>query len=512
MSEIPLYKDEKYVELLGETLRKLKEGFESNAIYRRLSESRPNEWVEEALSPERYNRAVNALLSQPNRAFLEVMEKGQALGKELNIAKFALEIKAVEDNLLRNFQLLKGMEAHHILPQNVMTWLSELSPKKALHALHLYRKGGGTTGVVPENIKLSSQLAHRASKKVRLLADAANDKIKGVKNFISAHVDPVSDTLADNTKFFMEGFDRNVKGIFKQAQRFTEKDSLKFIVQTIKDQAGDPSKLFAEVALNQDVERKAREWIGYLTGRDDLFELAESGTNSTLIKKYNKAISSLNINFNDIVKGIAEGNPLPEVSEDIRNVFKTFGESAASKVDKTWAESKLLRKLKPYTPDTLLNNPFVGKTLRGKGTRTALGVVPFIGLPVDAAHAYGSTRLAFREPSIDNTLRAGSSWVNFIDQTGLFDAYVHLMTDPNFDPNKGPAGLLQDAIKGSISTSIPSDNNLGAHLAERERNKLGPGGVVKYKKIKKDENDEDEYGYASRIRLQGVGTGTGVKW
>ena len=502
MTEVPLYKDEKYVKLIGQVLTKLKEGFKNKASYTRLSDKTGLEKIID-LSPELYNRAVNAILSQPNRAFLKVMEKVQ----NLDATRLAEAITSVEDNLLRNFQLVKGMEAHHILPQNVMTWLSELSPKKALHALHLYRKRGGTTGVVPENIKLGSQLAHRAGKSVRLLADAAQDKVKGVKNFISAHVDPLSDTLADNTKFFMEGFDRDVKGIFKQAQRFTEKDSLKFIVQTLKEQAGDPSKFFAK-ALDQDIEIKAKEWIGYLTGRKDLFELAESGTDSGLIRKYNKAISSLNINFNDIVKSIAQGNPLPEVSEDIRNVFKSFGESAASKVDKTWSENMLLRKLKPYTPDTLLNNPFVGKTVKGKLTRTAAGALPFIGLPVDAAHAYGSIKKAIQEPGANNYLRAGSSVVNFFDQTGLIDAYIHLGTDPNFDPNKGPAGLLQDAIQGSVLTSTPSDDTLGAHLAERERNKLGPGGIVKYEKIKKDEDkdkdDKPEYGYASTIRLSGV--------
>ena len=102
--------------------------------------------------------------------------------------------------------------------------------------------------------------------------------------------------------------------------------------------------------------------------------------------------------------------------------------------------------------------------------------------------------------------------MNFFDQTGLIDAYIHLGTDPNFDPNKGPAGLLQDAIQGSVLTSTPSDDTLGAHLAELERNKLGPGGIVKYEKIEKDEDkDEDkdkddkpEYGYASTIRLSGV--------
>ena len=163
----------------------------------------------------------------------------------------------------------------------------------------------------------------------------------------------------------------------------------------------------------------------------------------------------------------------------------------------------------------MLNNPFVGKTGAGKFVR-GVGWVPFIGIVADTGHAAGSIKKAFQEPSTDNYLRAGSSMVNFADQTGLFDFAVHYMTDPKRAEEQGRIDLLQDAIKGSISTSIPSDNNLGAHLAERERNKLGPGGVVKYEKIKKDEDkdkdDKPEYGYASTIRLQGVGTGTGVKW
>ena len=498
MAEIPLYKDEKYVELLGQVLTKLKEGFKNKAFYTRLSESKDplKAGLEKIidLSPELYNRAVNAILSQPNKAFLEVMEKVQ----DLDPTRLAEAITTVEDGLLRSFQLVRGMEAHHILPQNVMTWLSELSPKKALHALHLYRKGGGTTGVVPENIRLGSQLVHRAGGTVRLIADAAQDKVQGAKNFISAHVNPF--TLKDNTKFFMEGFDRKVKGVFKEAQRFTEKDSLKFIVETIKDQAGDPSRLFAK-ALDQPIETKAKEWIAYLTGRDDLFKLAESGADSSLIRKYNKALSYLNINFNDIVKAVARGDKLPEVSEDIRNVFKSFSESAASKIDKTWSTNKLLTKLKVNVPDTLLSNPFVGKTLKGKGTRTVLGAVPFIGLPVDAAHAYGSTSLAFREPSIDNTIRAGSSWVNFIDQTGLFDFAVHYMTDPERANEKGRENLTNALVKGSMLTSIPSDDSFASYMKQREMNMTAPGTV--------EVEEEDDEGntitktYPS-IRLQGV--------
>ena len=193
MTEVPLYKDEKYVELIGQVLTKLKEGFKNKASYTRLSDKTGLEKIID-LSPELYNRAVNAILSQPNRAFLKVIEKVH----NLDATRLGEAITSVEDNLLRNFQLVKGMEAHHILPQNVMTGLSELSPKKALHALHLYRKGGGTTGVVPENIKLGSQLVHRAGKSVRLLSNAAQDKVRSVKNFVSAHVDPLSDTHSDN--------------------------------------------------------------------------------------------------------------------------------------------------------------------------------------------------------------------------------------------------------------------------------------------------------------------------
>ena len=469
--EIPLYKDEKYVELLGETLRKLKEGFENNVTRTRRS-GKPGSTAVKTIefTSELYNRAVNALLSQPDRAFLEVMAKGKNLGKKLDIVKFAEEITNAEGGLLRKFQPVLGMEAHHILPQNVMTWLSELSPKKALQALHLYRKGGGTTGVTPQNIKVGSQLVHRAASSVRKLADRS-----GVANFVSAHVDPLSDTLVDNTKLFMEGFDRRVKGGFKTAQRFTEKDSLKFIVETIKDQAGLPSKFFAK-AMDQDIEVKAKDWIKHLTGREDLFKLAESGTDPGLIKKYNKALSALGINFNDIVKAVARGDELPGVSEDILNVFKNFNESAASKVDKTWTQNQLITKLKANMPDTILSNPFVGKTLKGKGTRVAIGgAIPLIGLPIDAAHAGGSIKKAYQEPTTDNILRAGSSVVNLFEQTGLFDAYVHWMTNPNMDPNKGVVNLVKLATEGAKLTSTPGvDKDLGAHLAGEEMNMTSP--------------------------------------
>ena len=53
-------------------------------------------------------------------------------------------------------------------------------------------------------------------------------------------------------------------------------------------------------------------------------------------------------------------------------------------------------------------------------------------------------------------------------------------------------------------TSTPADKNLGSFLAERERDRIGSGGVVKYEKTKENEDDETEYGYAPSLRLGGV--------
>jgi len=454
--EIPLYKDEKYVKLLGKILKRLKEGYEKGASYTRKSSKTKLKKIIE-LSSEDYNRAVNALLSQPNRAFLDVMEKFQ----DLEVTQLAEKIKTAETSLLRKFQPVLGMEAHHILPQNVMTWLSELSPKKALQALHLYRKGGGTTGVVPENIKVSSQIVHRAASSVRKLADMSG--VKGVKNFVSAHVDPLSNTLADNTKFFMEGFDRRVKGGFKQAQRFTNKDSLKFIVETIQDQAGLPSKLFAK-AIDQDIETKARDWIKHLTGRDDLFTLAESGTNPSLIKKYNKALSSLGINFNDVVKAVAKGGNLPEVDKEILNVFKRFNESAASKVDKTWSQDELLRQLKKGV--NLIPKPI--KKLAKRGSKY---VIPAVGLAVAGGHRELRASEYEENPTIGNlvqkkiadfqvgvegvdTVTFGAStpftWIpNVIGD--IADSAIETTQDPDYKPGSMRGSQWGGDVQGALN-------------------------------------------------------------
>ena len=492
MAEVPLYKDKKYVELVEKVIGRIKEGFDSGITGKIRGKLK-------SIDTTTFNRSINGLLAQPNMAFLEILEKYQ----DANVVQLAHQITQKEDGLLRKFQAVLGMEAHHILPQNVMGWLRELPVGRALEALHEYRKQGGTTGVVPENIKSGSQMGHRAWKAMGLLKDAAGDAVKGVKNFVSAHVNPF--TLLDDPKFFQGGFDRKIGNIFKQNQLFTPDDPIQFIVDTIKDQAGDPGKLFAK-ALDSPFEGKVQEYFSDLLGTD-IFKLAESGADPGLVAKYNKALKTLKLNYNDIFKALAEGKKPPAWNDDILDIIDNFNDSVKS--GKAWSENVLLNKLNKIKPDKWYRNPIVGRTPAGRLIR---GSIPVLGFGADVAHAAGTTKEAFEDPNITNIVRAGSSMFNIVEQTGLFDMAVQYATDPKRAEEKGRENLTYALMKGSMLTSIPSDDNLGAHLAELERNKLGPGGIVKYEKIEKDEDkDEDkdkddkpEYGYASTIRLSGV--------
>jgi len=473
MAEAPLYKDKKYVKLLDKVLKRLKEGYENSASYLRPSKSGGTKRL--VLDGEVYNRAVNALLAQPNKAFLEVMDKFQ----DSDIAQFAYRITSTEDGLLRKFQAVLGMEAHHILPQNVMGWLKDLPVSKALEALHEYRKQGGTTGVVKENIKIGSKMGHRAWKSMGLLKDAAGDAVKGVKNFVSAHVNPF--TLLDDPKFFQKGFDRTIGKITKQNQLFTPDDPIQFIVDTIKEQAGEPGKLFAG-ALDSPFEGKAQEYFSDLLGTD-IFKLAESGADPSLVKTYNQALNTMKLDYNKIFKTLAEGKSPPAWSDDILDVIDGF--NASLKSGKAWTRSSLLNKLNKIKPDKWYRNPIVGRTPAGRLIR---GSIPVIGLGADVAHAAGTTKEAFEDPNLTNIVRAGSSMFNIVEQTGLFDLAVQYATDPKRAEEKGRENLTYALMKGSKLTATPSDNSFASYMKQREMNMTAPGTV----EIKEEDEEGNE--------------------
>ncbi len=499
MAEVPLYKDKKYVELLDKVLKRLKEGYENNASYLRPKKGGGHRRL--FLDGETYNRAVNALLAQPNRAFLKVMDKFQ----DSDIAQFAYRITTAEDGLLRKFQAVLGMEAHHILPQNVMTWLKNLDTGRALEALHEYRKQGGTTGVVPENIKIGSKMGHRAWKSMGLLKDAAGDAVKGVRNLVSAHVNPF--TLLDDPKFFQGGFDRLVSLLNKEGQRFkpnqffTDDDPIQFIVDTIKEQAGEPGKLFAK-ALDSPFEKQVQEYFTDLLGTN-IFKLAESGADPGLVKKYNQALNALKLDYNKIFKALAEGKKPPAWGDEVLDVIDNF--NASVKSGQAWSQEVLLAKLRKIKPETWYRNPIVGRTAAGRVVR---GALPVIGIGADVTHAGAATMKAVQEPTTENIMRSGSSIVNLIDQTGFvgipLDTLVHRVTEEGYDPTKGPEGLLTAAMEGAMLTSTPADKDLASFLVERQQKQIGSRDLVKYKKVKKNEEDKDEYGYAPSLTVPGV--------
>ena len=170
---------------------------------------------------------------------------------------------------------------------------------------------------------------------------------------------------------------------------------------------------------------------------------------------------------------------------------------------------KTVDKAKHLLRDSVeLGKDIVGRTPKGVARRV-LGAIPVAGFTIDVTQAGAATYTAVQNPTADNLLRAGGSYLELADQTPLMvgpavNSVIKRITEEGYDPTKGPEGLLTHAIKGSMLTSTPADKSLGSFLAERERDRIGSGGVVKYEKKKKNEDDETEYGYAPSLRLGGV--------
>ena len=118
--EVPLYKDKKYVKLLETVLKKLKTGFENKETYSRESGKGGSKLI--ALPEDRYNRVVNALITQPDKGFVDILEKH----KNFNAAQLAQLIKTREDTLLNKGQPIVGTEGHHIFHQNTVKRIRHL--------------------------------------------------------------------------------------------------------------------------------------------------------------------------------------------------------------------------------------------------------------------------------------------------------------------------------------------------------------------------------------------------
>ena len=327
MAEVPLYKDKEYIKILEDAIDSIKKGYKRGATYLERGKTK-------LLDTTLYNRAINALLAQPDKAFLEVLKKTGFSDPGV----LAFKIKQFEDQVLRKFQPVVGMEGHHILTQNVMGWMRDIDVEKALHVMNNVRKHMGS-GVALDNLIYGSRLTHRgmSSPKVQgLLAGTA-------ENLVSAHVNPI--TGVDDTKFFTT-YDRLVapdvpvgKGQYKAFTRFKKTDSIDFMVDTILNQAGEPGKLFAK-ALDSGPEQLTKQYYRDLLGKD-IFNMSGD---PTLMKKYKHLLHKLNLNYNDVFTAFAQGRkpkPVDKVfSSNVRKVIKELNNNPALSEDRITAALK----------------------------------------------------------------------------------------------------------------------------------------------------------------------------
>ena len=170
--EIPLYKDKDYVAKLEAVRKYLTEEFKKGSSYMRGSKG--NTTKEEFLNKETYNRAMNAIIAQPDRLFEDLLNSKISGANRISGAELARKIVTKETDTIRKFQWAPGMEGHHLLHQNVMGWFRDIPAEKALEVMDAFRKQGGTSGVVFANLAPLSRKGHSAGFG-DLLKDAVNN-------------------------------------------------------------------------------------------------------------------------------------------------------------------------------------------------------------------------------------------------------------------------------------------------------------------------------------------------
>lgn len=299
-----LWNNKEYVDLINKAFTKIDKGLNSEFKWR---------GKKEVLSSTYANRAKAALLAQPDLLFLPQLKK--FINAEPGV--LAYRIKQLEDQTLRGFQFVGGMEGHHYLHQNVMQWFQDITKdsktgiKKALQVMKRFRDEGGTSGVVFENLFPLSRRGHSSG---NLFTDVTEGVLSSGKT-VSAHIHPV--TGKADTGLFSR-FDRKsgLKGEgveFISDQVFKADDSIEFMVDMIRNYAYDPSKMFTNVAGLNEQESAARKFISKLAGVD-----LENIKDTSLLKKYREILShkhGFNLNINDMVHRLAQGMELPDLDK-----------------------------------------------------------------------------------------------------------------------------------------------------------------------------------------------------
>lgn len=297
-----LYKDKKYVKLITETINRLTEGYEEGAFFERAS-GNTGKAKRIYLDKTLYNRVYNALITQPDKAFVERINN--AIKNKLPIAQLAQQLKTKEDSLLSANKPLLGTEGHHIFHQNTVKRIRKFSVAQQLEIMHKFRKLGGTSGVVPENLTFLGKMAHRAN----LLKDAVKE--------VTAHINPF--TLKDETGFWSDDYDFD-----------PEKMNLDEVADALHNEAFGPQEMIARNAGLRKSQVKAKQWFQDLLGGTDLFD---PKLPASVLNKYKKILSNYEIpDFNVIAEAFEKGEvpELPnkgEIFPEIEALNKQFQKS-----------------------------------------------------------------------------------------------------------------------------------------------------------------------------------------
>jgi len=258
-----LYQDKKYIRLVEKVKLKLDLALERGLI-----------------KPEKYNRTLNALITQPDKAFVEVVNKViENPMTEAGMKDFWRRIKTREDTLISRGQPIVGVEGHHIFHQNTVKRLRNLSIKDQLEIMHKFRKLGGTSGVDPKNLSYMGKMAHRAS----LLKDKITE--------VTAHMNPFN--LKTDTGFWSDDYAFDLKDM-----------SLDEIAESLYDEAYGPQKMLAKNARLRKSEVKTRAWITEILGGTDIFDPKMPNNVRT---KYTDILNDLHINYNEVARAFEKG-------------------------------------------------------------------------------------------------------------------------------------------------------------------------------------------------------------
>lgn len=343
-----LWKNKEYVDLINKAFTKIDNGLNSKFKWRGKTET---------LSLTYANRAKAALLAQPDLLFLPHLKKFI----NDDAGTLAFKLKQLEDQTLRGFQFVGGMEGHHFLHQNVMQWFKNITKnsksgiKKALEVMKRFRDEGGTSGVVFDNLFPLSRRGHSSGVLLNEVVDGVTSSGKAV----SAHLNIITDKA--DPGMFAKGFDlpSGLTGEGKEFianQFFKEDDSIEFMVDMIRNYAYEPGKMMTNVAGLNEQESTARKFISQLAGVD-----LENIKDPSLLKKYREILSGktgFNLSINDMVHRLSQGMKLPDIDKidmdlidegqgGLIKLLRELNKNPNLSISQIQARMRKLNKLKP---------------------------------------------------------------------------------------------------------------------------------------------------------------------